>query len=211
MEITKAKQIILHIWRGEIDKAIEAIMDEVRQESKSEVSETFMRRTTLKINLLEERLNGMQIIANGQGKKIDDIEEFRQLMTQALNEAAMKKAEEEKNEKKEESCEALAKEEEEAGDGKEKCDGADAPKKAAGEKPVKRKTAKTPMYDRICVVCGQKFKAGSGAAKVCSSCKEAGKTKPSDINTAEFAREIAAMDDEEIMQEQDNMTGAMNL
>lgn len=211
MEITKAKQIILHIWRGEIDKAIEAIMDEVRQEPKSEVSETFMRRTTLKINLLEERLNGMQIIANGQGKKIDDIEEFRQLMTQASNEAAMKKAEEEKNEKKEESCEALAKEEEEAGDGKEKCDGADAPKKAAGEKPVKRKTAKTPMYDRICVVCGQKFKARSGAAKVCPSCKEAGKTKPSDINTAEFAREIAAMDDEEIMQEQDNMTGSMNL
>ena len=186
MEITKAKQIILHIWRGEIDKAIEAIMDEVRQEQKSEVSETFMRRTTLK-------------------------KEFRQLMTQALNEAAMKKAEEEKNEKKEESCEALAKEEEEAGDGKEKCDGADAPKKAAGEKPVKLKTAKTPMYDRICVVCGQKFKARSGAAKVCPSCKEAGKTKPSDINTAEFAREIAAMDDEEIMQEQDNMTGSMNL
>lgn len=67
----------------------------------------------------------------------------------------------------------------------------------------------TPLYSRICTVCGKEFKAKSGATKYCPECK-AGKTKES---TAALAREIAAMDDEETMdeQEQDNMTGAMNL
>lgn len=163
------------------------------------------------------------ISAGEQPKVMDDqYGELKKFMTTvAIEIAALSKKIsrlEEKIEEKKETCKALAQEEKEEGAaeaaGEEvKAAGEDAPEEAAGaEEKAKGKPPKKAagvQISRVCASCGKKFKAGSGAARYCPECKAEGKTTPKSI--ADAAKEIAAMDDEEIMQEQDNMTGSMNL
>lgn len=147
------------------------------------------------------------ISAREQPNVMDDqYDELRKFMTSVVTEIAAlsKKISrlEEKIEEKKETCKALAQEEKEEGAaeaaGEEvKAAGEDAPEGAAGaeekskEKPHKK--AAGVQISRVCVSCGKKFKAGSGAARYCPECKAEGKTTPKSI--ADAAKELAEMEE----------------
>ena len=56
-------------------------------------------------------------------------------------------------------------------------------KDARAQKPV------SPLYSRICTVCGKEFKAKSGAAKICPECRASGRKK-GDKEVKELAAEL---------------------
>lgn len=216
IEITKAKQIILHIWRGEIDKAIEKIMDETTQKAKDASAEKHIAKMAWEHTLLEERIDDMAVTVKEQKEKLEEFDKFRAFMIRSLQEAAMEKVKED-NEKKKESGKALAQEKEKAGEGEKGSEGDNEPKEvsercenaaktaksegercqeaAGAEEKAKKKPHKRAaglQISRVCASCGKKFKAGSGAARYCPECKAEGKTTPKSI--ADAAKELAEME-----------------